>query len=150
MKILDCYYRFVKLDNTKCKTRFELVYNSDIYEPLNNPNNKGEIFIYLGSNPNIKASQNRKSNLTISVRSKHLTSVFIPEIEKPNLAYGDCSQDAILIILSEKTIELLICKGKKNTLPTLYNMLYDGEFSQEIEVFRNQSSPQNKSNLEVI
>ncbi|MCH8941605.1 MAG: hypothetical protein IIA48_04085 [Bacteroidetes bacterium] len=138
MNIIDCYYKFEKFDNTKCKTRFELVYCSDFYEPLNNPNNKGEIFIYLGHNPNIKASHNRKSNLTISVRNKHLTSVFIPEIEKPNLAYGDYSQDAILIIISEKTIELLICKGKKNTLSILYNLLYDGELNQEIEAFRGQ------------
>jgi hypothetical protein len=93
MKLIDCYYRFEKLNPEKSKSRFDLVYNSDIYEPLHNPNPKGEVFIYFGSNPNIKANKHRKTDLTITARNHHLTSVFIPEIEKPNLAYGDCSQD---------------------------------------------------------
>ncbi|MDR3596492.1 hypothetical protein [Clostridium sp.] len=138
MKVIDCYYRLEKLNPEKSKSRFDLVYNSDIYEPVHNPNPKGEVFIYLGSNPNIKANGHRKTDLTISARNKHLTSVFIPEIEKPNLAYGDYSQDAILIILSEKSIELLISKGNKNILPNLYNLLFDDELNEEIEAFRIQ------------
>lgn len=139
MNVIDCYYRFEKLNPEKSKSRFDLVYNSDIYEPIHNPNSKGEVFIYFGSNPNIKARGNRKSDYTITARNKHLTSVFIPEIGKPNLAFGDYSQDAILILLSEKTIELLICKGKKNLLQNLFNLLYDGELNDEIEGFRKQT-----------
>jgi hypothetical protein len=33
---------------------------------------------------------------------------------------------------------LLICKGKKNILSNLYNLLYDGELNEEIELFRTQ------------
>jgi len=140
MNIIDCYYRFEKLNSEKSKSRYDLVYNSDIYEPVHNPNSKGQVFIYFGINPHIKAKSNRTSNLTITARDKHLTSVFIPEIGKSNLAYGDYSQDAILIILSEKTIELFICKGYKNSIQNLYNLLFDGELNQEIEGFREQSN----------
>jgi len=139
MKIIDCYYRFEKLNPEKSKSRYDLVYNSDIYKPVHNANSKGQVFIYFGTNPNIKAKPNRTSNLTITARDKHLTSVFIPDIEKQNLAYGDYFQDAILIILSEKTIELFICKGYKNSIQNLYNLLFDGELNQEIEEFREQS-----------
>ena len=124
MKIIDCYYRFEKLNPERSKSRFDLVYYSEIYEPVHNPNPKGEVFIYFGSNPNIKARSNRKSDYTITARNKHLTSVFIPEITKPNLAFGDFGSDAILILLSEKSIELLICKGKKNISQNLFNLLY--------------------------
>ena len=136
MKIIDCYYRFEKLNPEKSKSRYDLVYFSETYEPVHNPNPKGEVFIYFGMNPNIKARGNRKTDYTITARNKHLTSVFIPDIQKPHFAFGDYSQDAILILLSEKTIELLICKGKKNILQNLFNLLYDGEIDSEIEAFR--------------
>ena len=139
MNVIDCYYRFEKLNPEKSKSRFDLVYNSEIYEPVHNPNPNGQVFIYFGSNPNIRARGYRKSDYTITARNKHLTSVFIPEIEKPHLAYGDYTQDAILILLSEKTIELLICKGKRNVLQNLFNLLYDSELNEEIEAFRKQT-----------
>lgn len=139
MKIIDCYYRFEKLNPERSKSRFDLVYYSEIYEPVHNPNPKGEVFIYFGSNPNIKARSNRKSDYTITARNKHLTSVFIPEITKPNLAFGDFGSDAILILLSEKSIELLICKGKKNISQNLFNLLFDSELDSEIESFRGQT-----------
>ena len=139
MSVIDCYYRFEKLNPEKSKSRFDLVYHSEIYEPVHNPNPKGEVFIYFGNNPNIKARGIRKTDFTISARNKHLTSVFIPEITKPNLAFGDFGSDAILILLSEKTIELLICKGKKNISQNLFNLLYDNELSEEIESFRGQT-----------
>ena len=138
MSLIDCYYRFEKLNPEKSKSRFDLVYHSDIYEPVHNPNAKGEVFIYFGSNPNIKTKGNRKTYFTISARNKHLTSVFIPEITKPNLAFGDFGSDSILILLSEKIIELLICKGKKNITSNLYNLLFDGELDSEIEAFRGE------------
>lgn len=140
MKIIDCYYRFDKLNPEKSKSRFDLVYHSEIYEPLNNPNPKGQVFIYAGKNPHIRSHKNREASLTISARDKHLSSVFIPEITKPNLAFGDFGSDAILILLSEKTIELLICKGKKNLTQNLFNLLFDGELDSEIENFRNEYS----------
>ena len=138
MKTIDCYYLFEKLNPEKSKSRFDLVYNSEIYEPVHNPNAKGEVFIYFGSNPNIKAKGNRKTDYTISARNKHLSCVFIPEITKPNLAFGDFGSDAILILLSEKSIELLICKGKKNLSQNLFNLLFDSELDSEIEAFRGQ------------
>ena len=137
--MIDCYYRFEKLNPEKSKSRFDLVFHSEVYEPVHNPNSKGQVFIYVGSNPNIKARGQRKSDCTITARDKHLTSIFIPEISKPNLGYGDYGQDAILILLSEKTIELLICKGKKNILLNLFNLLFDGELNDEIEAFREQT-----------
>lgn len=137
MKVIDCYYRFEKLNPEKSKSRYDLTFNSATYEPLNNPNHKGEIFIYFGSNPYIKSSSNRKASFSISARNKHLTGVFIPEIEKPNYAYGDNGKDALLIIMTERCIEIFICKDKKNLTANLLNLLFDGELDSEIEAFRN-------------
>jgi len=137
MKTIDCYYRFEKLDSTKSKTRFDLVYNSDIYEPVHNPNAQGKVFIYYGYNSNIRM-RNRKEVLTITSRNRHLTTVFFPDISRPDLAQGDYGTDAILMIISDRVIELLIFKDKKNSLPVLFNLLFDGELNAEIEAYRKQ------------
>lgn len=133
MNVIDCYYRFEKLNNQKAKSRYDLIYSSNTYEPLNNPNKEGQIFIYLVNNPNIKTSQ---SKLSISVRGNHLTKISIPEYDKPNIAYGDKNNDAILIIINENSIELLIFFNKKNVVSSLYNLLYDNELKEEIEHYR--------------
>jgi hypothetical protein len=137
MKVIDCYYRFEKLNNSKSKTRFDLVYCSDIYEPLNQISKTGEFWVYLQKGEHVISHGKRKPDLALSIRTgHHLTGVYIPEIERPNLAFGDCSQDALLFIIAEGVIEVLICKGKKNLVQNLFNLLYDGEFDSEIDRYR--------------
>lgn len=43
MNVIDCYYKFEKLNPKKSKSRFELVYNLEIYEPVNNQNPRSAI-----------------------------------------------------------------------------------------------------------
>lgn len=137
MKMIDAYYRFEKLNSTKSKTRFDLVFNSEIYEHLHKTNKAGDCWIYFGKNPYIKTSKKRETDLSISNREGHLTSVFIPEIENSKLAFGDLKEDLLLFVI-ESSIEIMILKGKKHLQTTLFNLLYDGEFDTEIETFRKQ------------
>lgn len=139
MNVIDCYYRFERLDNSKSKSRFDLVYFSDTYEPLNQFNKEGKFWIYLAKGESLRTHSKRKPDLAISTRSGHyLTGVYIPELEKQNLAFGDYLQDALLFVIAEGVIEILICKGKKNIVHNLFNLLFDEELTQELEKFREQ------------
>lgn len=139
MKVIDCYYRFERLDNSKSKSRFDLVYYSEIYEPLDHFNKEGKFWIYLAKGEYLRTHSKRKPDLAISTRLGHyLTGVYIPELDKPNLAFGDYLQDALLFVIAEGMIEILICKGKKNIVHNLFNLLFDEELTQELEKFREQ------------
>lgn len=138
MKLIDCYYKFVKLSLTNSKTRFDLVFNEGYYEPFDNPNPKGQIFIYLGENPNVKAIKQRKSSLSISLRGKHISCLYFPEPTKPNIAIGDFDNDGLIFIVLDNIVEILVFKGKKHLIHNLFNLLIDGEFDTDLTELRNK------------
>lgn len=145
---IDAYYRFEK-SNRKSKTRYDLVFGSKYYEPLNQINKKGECWIYFGKNPNIRIRDERKSDVTISTRVGHLTTVFVPEPEQPNLAYGDYRNDAFLIVINE-AIEVMVFKGQKHIQTTLNNLFLDREFDEDLKEFRIQSAASKKEKLKLV
>ncbi len=133
--MIDNYLKFEKNQTGKAKTRFELVkYSEPVYDPLNLS------FIYFMTTPErIKAKQNRKSDFGISQKD-WISSVFIPDITKPNLAYGDIKNtgDLILILISENILELFICRGKRFLFQSVLNLLYDGELDIEMNKIRER------------
>jgi len=140
--IIDCYYRFEKNENGKSKTRFDLAAFSDTYEPLHKQNAKGEVFLYLSHTPErVTAHQKRKSDFCISTREGYVSAVYVPDIQKPHLAFGDVrnTQDAMLFMVWEKAIEIFIAKGKRNVVNNLFNLLYDGELETEIAHLKEQA-----------
>lgn len=147
--MIDAYYKFEKLNNGKSKTRYDLINHSSIYEPLHQTNKNGECWIYLFNNPNIKIRNERKSEISISTRRGHLTSLFIIDIEQPNLAYGDFDNDAFLIVIG-KAIEILVFKGKKHFQSTLNNLFLDGEFDEALRDFRAVSTASKKTELNLV
>jgi len=147
MKI-DAYFRFERI-KLKSKTRYDLIFNNGYYEPLHQTNKNGECWIYFGNNPHIKTRDERKSDIAISTRAGHLTSVFIPEIEKPNFGFGDFDNDAFLIVVN-RTIEILVFKGKKHIQSTLNNLFLDGEFDDEINEFRTLSTASKETQLNLV
>lgn len=150
---IDAYYRFEKNNDRKSKTRYELTFNQGYYEPLHQTNKKGECWIYFGYNPRIKTRNDRKSDVAISTRvSKHITSVFIPEPEQPNLAYGDYGNDAFLIVVNGiiGTIEIMIFKGQKHIQTTLNNLFLDGEFDEDLQELRTLSTASEKTELKLV
>ena len=137
MNLLDIYYGFERLSNSRSKSRLDLVTLTQTYELLPNPN---KAWIYLIKvHEHIRGNQARKSELCLTGSDgKYISGVFIPEITKPEIGYGDIkgTTDAALFLLGENSLEILIAKGKKNTAFALYQLLADGELDHEIEALR--------------
>jgi len=146
MNMIEHYFKFVHLPD-KAKSRYELKNLSmPVYEPLNLP------FIYFGNTPeHIKARQKRKSDFGIS--QKHwISSVFIPDISKPNIAYGDLKNtiDLILIIILENELELFVCRNKKHLFQSILNLYNDGELNSEIQEIKSKANIFEGQILEII
>ena len=88
MNLLDIYYGFERLSNSRSKSRLDLVTCSQIYEPLQK---QSKAWVYLIKVPeHIRGNQARKSELgLVGSDGKYISGVFIPEITKPELGYGD-------------------------------------------------------------
>ena len=137
MNLLDIYYGFERLSNSRSKSRLDLVTSTQIYEPLQK---QSKAWIYLIKVPeHIRGHQARKSELCLTGSDgKYISGVFIPEIIKPEIGYGDINgtTDAALFLLGENRLEILIAKGKKNSTFALYQLLADGELDREIEILK--------------
>ncbi|MBU0476142.1 MAG: hypothetical protein KKF62_18500 [Bacteroidetes bacterium] len=147
MKI-DAYFRFERI-KLESKTRYDLTFNQGSYSPLQEINKNGECWIYFSKSLYIQFKSNRKTDSAISTRERHITSVFIPEIEKPNFGFGDFDNDAFLIVVNG-TIEILVFKGKKHIQSILNNLFLDGEFDEALEEFRTLSTLSKKTQLNLV
>lgn len=127
------HYKKFRHVSEKSKSRFELIsYTEPVYEPLNLP------YIYFQNTPErIKANQKRKSDFGISQR-EWISSVFIPDITKPNFAYGDIKgkDDLLLIVIGNNELEFFICRSKKSLFQSVMNLYFDGELDEEIKEIR--------------
>lgn len=140
MKLLDVYYKVARLGKTRSQTRLDLVTCNEIYEPLQK---QGKAWIYFIRVPqHIEGNKKRKSEMCVTGRDgKYVSGVFIPDIQRPGLGYGDIkgTTDAALFLIGENSLEILIAKGKRNTAFALYQLLADGELDSEIEVLRKDA-----------
>lgn len=94
----------------------------------------------------------RKADKSVSIGSKNLSSVYVPDVTKP-YAFGDVqgTTDAILFAFSNTfgvtdgrvkqggVMEMFICRGMSNNCNALYNMLCNGELDDEIEAMRSKA-----------
>ena len=94
----------------------------------------------------------RKADYSVSMGSKNLSSVFVPDVAL-SYAFGDVqgTTDAILFVFGDGfgvtdgrvnqgcTFEVLICRGQSKNCQALYNMLCDGELDEEIATLRKQA-----------
>lgn len=94
----------------------------------------------------------RKADYSVSMGSKNLSSVFVPDVALP-YAFGDVqgTTDAILFVFGDGfgvtdgrvnqgcTFEVFICRGQSKNCQALYNMLCDGELDDEIAALRMQA-----------
>lgn len=142
--MIDNYLKFSRNTSGKAKTRFELTdYTIPVYDPLNKD------FIYFMNTPErIKAKQQRKSDFGISQKD-WISSVFIPDISKPNFAYADIkdSDDLILINISDNHLDMFVCKGKKNLFQSVLNLYFDSELDEEMENLRERAYSKNNSKV---
>lgn len=94
--ILTDYYRFERI-NTKAKTRIDCVSSTKTYPQFEekradkntketsqrDATNIGDLVIYYGdANPNISAKAKRKAGKSISLKGNHVSSVYVPDIER--------------------------------------------------------------------
>lgn len=141
VNMVDFYYKFSK-DISK-KTKYLLSSYNAVYEPLHACNKRGEVNITYSDYCYIKGhSDSRKSDYSISQNSKHISSIFFPNIEFPNYAFGDYENDCLMFIARGDEIEILIFKDKKPFREMLFNLLCNGEFDEKIESFRQLKNSQ--------
>jgi hypothetical protein len=132
---IDNYYRFKKVPNNK--TRYELNYHSGHCKYLHRPDKHGRIKLGLSDYCYIKNSNSlRKADYAISMNNVHLSSVYFPSIENPHYAYADYENDCLLVIRKDEIIEILIFKDKKPFTDLLFQMLCEGELTEQLEQLR--------------
>lgn len=112
----------------------------------------GSLVVYYGDlSPNVKVEAHRKADKGLSIKGKHLSSVFVPDVES-GLAYGDFynTADALLFVFhglnvidgriqAGGIIEVFVARGKSKDRIPLYNLLSDGELDEEIQALREQA-----------
>ena len=128
--MIDVYLRYERLADTRSKTRLDLIAKNKAYEHLQ-ALPQGESWLYLTPTPeHVKRHQKAESDLCITGSDgKYVSAVFVPNILKPTFGYGDIkgTGDAALFIIGQDSLDVLIAKGKKNSVYWLYNLLVDGE-----------------------
>lgn len=147
--IFTDYYKGQKLTVAKC--RFDIVASSgeyDLFESLlinKRGFNIGGLSFNLVTRPERWKSKN--ASLAISKGSQNITSLLRPDLSL-NFALGDIANtfDGAIIVLNPDwkeagitTIEIFIARGLKNDVNSLWNLLTDGEFDEELNHLRNKA-----------
>lgn len=103
----------------------------------------GLSFNYSPRPQKFKASNDRIAEMIIGKGSSNISSVFIPNIAKSYIGYGDINttNDAIIILFDEdrKTIEIYIARGLKYDKRNLYNEVVEGYLDAEMEAIKQSS-----------
>lgn len=137
-------YYFAQL-LTDAKSRFDVIKKYGGYPPfetslLNKTKfNVGGLSFNYGKYTYGKANYKRLPQMSIS-RGKHISGVFVPNLENNLIAYGDVqgTNDAIILLFNDTytQIEILVARGKINDSIFLYNEVLAGEYNTEIEILR--------------
>lgn len=163
--ILTDYYRFEKIA-LKSKMRMDCTVSTRSYEPLEEKRmdkaspetatkdaiHVGDLTLYYGQRPaKFQGDPKRKTDNSLTVKSKNLSSVYVPDIES-NIAYGDVhgTTDAIILVFRDfnvvdgkvqagAVIELFIARGKGSEKFNLYTTFVDGVLDSEADSLREQA-----------
>ena len=162
--ILTDYYRFERI-KFKSKTRLDCVSSTKTYPQFeekradkytketirNDAINIGDLVIYYGAANHVSAKARRKAEKSISIKSDHVTSVYVPDIES-EFAYGDFkgTSDAILFcfknfseidgrIQEGSILEIFIARGGSRNCNALYNSVCDGGLNEEMQNLRQKA-----------
>jgi hypothetical protein len=172
--ILTDYYLFKKTA-TKSKTRLDCIASTHSYPEFEDraakvdqretdkrdATKKGDILIYYGDVPkNFKGDVHRKAGKSISIKSKNLSSVYVPDVNKA-FAYGDFrgTTDALLIMFHDftvvngviqqgATLEIFVARGKSKDRVPLFELFADGGLDDEVEYLRSHATKMDDGNNE--
>jgi hypothetical protein len=155
--ILTDYYKADKLSESK--SRFDITASNgkyDFFEQLLKNQrgfNIGGLSFNLVPRPNYWGGS--KTDLALTKGSHNLTSLKQPNPLLP-YAYGDINgtNDGCLIVFNCNfrevgitTIEIIIGRGLKNHIISLWNLFTDGDLDLEIELLKRQSDALPMPNL---
>lgn len=160
--ILTDYYRFERVA-VKAKSRMDCTASTKTYEEFEekratkatkatehrDATDVGDLVIYYNDvPPQFGGNVHRKADKSITIKSKNLSSVYVPD-PHTNFAYGDFkgTSDALLfvfhnlkivdgVIQAGAIIEVFVARGKSKDRVPLYNALSDGELDEEMNALR--------------
>jgi len=156
MSHITAYYQLEKLSEEiktqfkiKSKARLDCVdyYNASSDNPLSHfVNKKGQLYFYSSAPENyVTAKAKRISDIGLTHGSKHLSSIYIPNLEHSEYGYGDINgtNDALLFKIKSdlSSIEMFLIKNGKNLKKQYYQLFIDGELDAEIEQIKQQAKP---------
>lgn len=166
--MIPLYYKFISLPNNvkenhsvKSKERLDCVLFADNtengYKGLTEfVNPKGMLFLYKREARNIiEADSKRIAQWTLSNNSLNFTSIFLDDLDFPNIGYGypnarpflsngntnplfRYKNDGYLFLtnLDYTEIEILVIPDARNLIRYYYQKMIDGGFDDEVENLR--------------
>ena len=143
------YYRLRILPENEGKrtVRYDTVASTGSYQLFESMAAQSKVkrfFCYYNGVPDTFSDRARQKAERALTKSRcNISSVFIPDSNKPLLGYGDIkgTLDALLVYFSTdyKQVELFIIRGEKFNQRALYNLMVTGQLNQDILEVRNQA-----------
>ena len=113
----------------------------------------GLSFNYTPRPAKFKGNEKRLTEMIIGKGSSSISSLYIPNLQKNYIAYGDVktTNDAMIVFFDEdkKTIELFIARGLKNDKQQLYTDVCAGYYDEELEAIRQSAKNVFKGELPI-
>ena len=139
--IITDYYRMVRLQeyaNNKTP-RFDCIASTGEYPMFQDMATRSKVkrfYCYYNGIPDSFSNRARQKAERAITSTKNISSVFIPNINKPLFGYGDVkgTQDAILFVFSAdyNLMEIFIARGYKPQQKALYTSMMRGDLNDEI------------------
>jgi len=147
-KVFTDYYKGQLL--TDAKRRYDVTHSAGshpIFETVlinhRKFNIEGLSFIYSPRPPKFKGNLKRLAEMIIGRDSFNISSVYVPNIEKNYVAFGDVNttNDALIVFIDSenKSIELFIARGLKNDRLQLYTAVCAGYYEEELYSLRQSA-----------
>ena len=143
--ILTDYYRMVRLQeyaNNKTP-RFDTIASTGEYPRFEQMAAKSRVkrfYCYYNGIPDSFSNRAREQAERAITNTKNISSVFIPNLNKPLFGYGDVkgTQDAILFVFSAdySLMEVFIARGYKPHQKALYASMMRGDLNTEMSRIR--------------
>lgn len=148
MRITDYYrLRILPENDGKRTVRYDTIASSGSYQLFEDMAAQSKVkrfFCYYNGVPDTFSDRARQKAERALTKSRcNISSVFIPDSNKPRLGYGDIkgTLDALLVYFSTdyKQVELFIIRGEKFNQRALYNLMVTGQLNLEIQDLRSNA-----------
>ena len=144
--ILTDYYRLEVLKPTQSH-RMDCTASTGeypLFEAMAARSKVGRLFLYVTKVPDrFTADAQRRADRILS-NCTHLSSIYVPDLEMPNLGYGDVAgtEDALLLKFSgegDEALDLYVARGYKNNALALFQLWTDGGLDEEVATLQQRA-----------